>query len=499
MPDNITQNISTELYCYMCNHIVGTEDHVKQIRLLNAVRDNLKFNEKVTTITSGSFGEGLQMRGSDLDIMYVFRNVEVYDVKPRFHPNISYLSMDTDDVKPGYTKLRLEYMSLFNDLERFRDDRYLSNTSWKQRFTNKSKNLSIHGPCISDRGGIYDYCFCLHCKTWVPPAVQWITRSNNAWPSYDVKRNQVSNFSASMQYFNMEQNRSFINTVEKTTNSCLLYFANAEFFVGTCSTFSQRSLFGRIIHMFFKMNNKLLDSSVKRGIEKTISCNQSSITYLYTYYMSMICSIRAQSIPLNSAYSNNKYQYRQYKSCLCTLLQNIYHDAVSGWLMLASFFYKTKQYAKSLSIIKYSISKCTFEKLFVSIDMSDIHHQLLKLKSLQKKSIVQLWKLFFVDHIRFNDYSVLIPDELLKEVDDRQIAIPSTAYAYFLNFLCHYHLNNVRQYQDTLQELQLVIDEKYLIGDMRVIDMAYNLLCVVFQLLGDTESASQAFSQSDEY
>ncbi|CAC5355680.1 unnamed protein product [Mytilus coruscus] len=74
--DHITQNLSTELYRYMCQNIVGTEDHVKQIRLLNAVRDNLSsFGEKIV-ITSGSFGEGLHMRGSDFDIMYLYRNIE---------------------------------------------------------------------------------------------------------------------------------------------------------------------------------------------------------------------------------------------------------------------------------------------------------------------------------------------------------------------------------------------------------------------------------------
>lgn len=49
----------------MCQNIVGTADYVKQIRLMNAVRDNLTSNNFGTYITSGSFGEGLEMRGSD--------------------------------------------------------------------------------------------------------------------------------------------------------------------------------------------------------------------------------------------------------------------------------------------------------------------------------------------------------------------------------------------------------------------------------------------------
>ncbi|VDI41338.1 Hypothetical predicted protein [Mytilus galloprovincialis] len=135
MADHSTQHVSRALYWYMCQHIVGTEDYVKQIRLLNAVRDNLSSNKVGISITSGSFGEGLEMRGSDLDVMFMDRNVEVYDVKPRFHPNISYLSMNTDYEKPGFTQLRLEYsnsQTLYDNSVQFADKHYLSSTLGKK-------------------------------------------------------------------------------------------------------------------------------------------------------------------------------------------------------------------------------------------------------------------------------------------------------------------------------------------------------------------------------
>lgn len=55
----------------MCQNIVGTRDQVKQIRLMNAARDNLSIYNTTIGITSGSYGEGLDMRGSDFDIMFV--------------------------------------------------------------------------------------------------------------------------------------------------------------------------------------------------------------------------------------------------------------------------------------------------------------------------------------------------------------------------------------------------------------------------------------------
>ncbi|XP_071124020.1 uncharacterized protein [Mytilus edulis] len=190
--------MSIALYRYLCQHIVGSEDHVKQIRLMNAVRDNLHSDKKETIITSGSFGEGLDMRGSDLDIMTVSRTIEVYDnIKPFFSPSITYFSMKKEDVKPGFTQLKLNYssqQSLLKQCEEQNGKHYLSSTLYKQRKINESSDCltkslpMIHGPCISDPEGSSDLAFCLHCNTWVSPAHQWITRSNNSWPSYNVKQ-----------------------------------------------------------------------------------------------------------------------------------------------------------------------------------------------------------------------------------------------------------------------------------------------------------------------
>ncbi|CAC5355682.1 unnamed protein product [Mytilus coruscus] len=471
MTGHITQNISRELYWYICQNIVGTEKHVKRLRLLNAARDKLSNSDIDLTVTSGSFGEGIDLRGSDLDLMFIDQCVEVYDVKPHFYPNISYLSMDTDDVKPGYTQLILEYTrkkKLFEQCEQFCDKYYLSSTLWKIRLRTPHFN-NIHGPCISDKDGIVDFAHCLHSKTWEPAAEHWIERSNNSWP------NKVYNFSASMQYSRMDQHRFYVNDVYKTIESLSFNIANYYFFLQDNWT------------------NVFFSSSINRGIQNVVSSDHSSIKRMYTYYISKLCSLRAQSIPLNSAYSGNKYQYQKYKSCICTLLQNIYHDAISGWLMLASFFYKTKLYTEALRVIMYSLSKCTFEKLYPSMELSDIHihHQLFKLKSIQ-------WKLIHLDSMIFFENSTLIPDELLIEVNNKSCLIPSSVYAYFLQFLCHYKLKNVRKCQDIIKVLQLVIEGNHLLRGSTLKAVANALLGVAFQIVGDTESARQAFLQSVE-
>ncbi|XP_071128162.1 cyclic GMP-AMP synthase-like receptor 2 [Mytilus edulis] len=192
MTETETKTVSLARYRYMCQNIVGSENHVNTIRQMNTVRDNMYSNDFYTVITSGSFGEGLEMRGSDLDAMHVIKFIEVYEnIKPaENHLNVIYLSMETDDVKAGFTQLQVEqtnHQVVFETLEELNGKHYFSSTLFKRQFLN-GPDCVAHGPCISDTKGKYDYAFCLHCTKWVSQASQWITRSSNSWPSYIVKQ-----------------------------------------------------------------------------------------------------------------------------------------------------------------------------------------------------------------------------------------------------------------------------------------------------------------------
>lgn len=59
-------------------------------------------------ITSGSFGEGLIMRGSDVDVMGVVKLMKVCeDTHIYFNADKIRLSMEMEDTQPGFTKLRI--------------------------------------------------------------------------------------------------------------------------------------------------------------------------------------------------------------------------------------------------------------------------------------------------------------------------------------------------------------------------------------------------------
>ncbi|XP_071126620.1 cyclic GMP-AMP synthase-like receptor 2 [Mytilus edulis] len=194
MADTETKTISLALYRYMCQNIVGSENHVKNLRLMNTVRDNMTSETFITIITSGSFGEGLEMRGSDLDVMCVNNTIEVYEnVQTSLNSNVLYLSLETDDVKAGFAQLQVKKnnrQSLVKYFEEHNGKHYFSNTLYKQALERISNSV-IHGPCLSDKDGTCDYAICLHCTSWISQASQWITRSNNSWPSYKVKQSVI--------------------------------------------------------------------------------------------------------------------------------------------------------------------------------------------------------------------------------------------------------------------------------------------------------------------
>ncbi|VDI53644.1 Hypothetical predicted protein [Mytilus galloprovincialis] len=200
MEDIETKPISIAFYRYMCHNIVGSENYVKNLRLLNAVRDNLNTDTNFTLITSGSFGEGLEMRGSDLDVMYVTKIMEVYEhIKAANNSNVlnvSILLMETDDVKPGFTQLLLELEQVYSRFpcqlcEEHNGKHYFSSALFKQNLMRNTDRTVIHGPCISDKEGKCDHAMCLRCSKWISQASQWITRSNNSWPSYNVKQSII--------------------------------------------------------------------------------------------------------------------------------------------------------------------------------------------------------------------------------------------------------------------------------------------------------------------
>lgn len=77
-----------------------------------------------------------------------------------------------------------------------------------------------------------------------------------------------------------------------------------------------------------------------RNLQLVFSIKTKKLRCIYLLNLTIYLISIAQSMQLSRSHGN-KNKYEQYKQCRCCLLQCT-HDAVSGWLMLASLFYKEK-------------------------------------------------------------------------------------------------------------------------------------------------------------
>ena len=111
-------------------------------------------------------------------------------------------------------------------------------------------------------------------------------------------------------------------------------------------------------------------------------------------------------------------------------------------------------------------------------------------------SITNIVKLLRVRYVRFTEQSTLIPEELELEVVNDLCILSPVVYSHFLLFLCHFHLNNVNQFYNSLRDLQLTISDDYFISDTIDRSNSYNCLGVAYQLLEKRALAERAFRQA---
>ncbi|VDI18578.1 Hypothetical predicted protein [Mytilus galloprovincialis] len=186
---------SLRFYIYLCLKI-GSEENVKARRITSTVCDI--GSGRYRSIRSGSNGEGLNLKGSDVDLMMISSDFAVYEYFsdiPAQNQKII-LVMDTDDTQPCFAKLRIlcDRTTLsIPDILAYDDrkGRVLSSKTFKEMQLNllstKHKYLDkIHGPCVSDIDDQLDIALCLKCDKWLSHSEQWINRSRGKWPSVDI-------------------------------------------------------------------------------------------------------------------------------------------------------------------------------------------------------------------------------------------------------------------------------------------------------------------------
>ncbi|XP_071142027.1 uncharacterized protein [Mytilus edulis] len=179
-------------------------------------------------------------------------------------------------------------------------------------------------------------------------------------------------------------------------------------------------------------------------------------------------SVCARTSVLNSDIFNltdrNKSFYKQYKRLFVYFKISSQSDSVSSWLLVASLFYVCKRFRECLDIINYCLFSCTPDKIYVHTANSLVEQTVFE-QMKQRLGLLLAFKHLVIEDVCFQHPFYLLPNELISLVtcEHPRLIFPPVVYAYLLQFLCYYHLDDCRGKHNALHNLELTIREQFLI------------------------------------
>ncbi|VDI64477.1 Hypothetical predicted protein [Mytilus galloprovincialis] len=198
--------------------------------------------------------------------------------------------------------------------------------------------------------------------------------------------------------------------------------------------------------------------------------------------------------------SNIKSETYSLRQCYHKLLQNgTKTDAVSGWLLYASYFYVTKQYNATLKLTDYILSKCSPDMIFLGAQYTKDGEIFNSYKSNVHSTMTLNEKItiFTVGNIQYLMNSSLIPEELRLEVKGRTISIPPVFMSHCLRFLCYHHFDDIPNRHQALRDL-FITSQGPFTSDASVAD-SLTILGVCCEISGYKDTAYQCYFKSLQY
>ncbi|CAC5375207.1 unnamed protein product [Mytilus coruscus] len=514
-------------------NIVGSEKDIRERQRLFLQHD-LMINHGVDSsvyISSGSLAEGIDLPGSDIDIMKVMKEFQI--IKDKQHINllteIATLLMEVDAQHPGFSKLKLvndggcTNVFLKKCLTYTIHGTYWSSTMLMSALTQKNPflNLHIHGPCLSDEQENQDLAFCLRSHHWpyACNAEGWIYRHRSvSWPSSSLIEKIVSSgyklvswikLCYCPNYFIPEHNM-FIGKIDHSNNYILLNILhkikrNTLSFIfyrylwktlSASSTMTVSSM--KLDFLSFRLFSESCTSNVDQGyktlqfIENLAISELSKLSLgMYEYIKAEIHQILAQMVPLPC---HSKKDDVSRKSIQKHLQEGTKTDSVSGWVLYASFYYVCKQYKIALQIIDHVMSRCTPDMVELGIATYNENHtnDYQQKTSCSNMTLNEKMRMATMRHIKYETCSSLIPQEFQSLVKKEQIIVPPLIMSHCLRFLSYSHLNDAKSAQNTLKSLQLTV--KNVPTNCRSVSLS--ILGICNELLGDKKIAEDCYDEA---
>ncbi|CAC5408588.1 unnamed protein product [Mytilus coruscus] len=171
-------------------------------------------------------------------------------------------------------------------------------------------------------------------------------------------------------------------------------------------------------------------------------------------------------------------------------------NAVSGWLLYASFYYVKKQFKVTLSITDYILSRwspylmMTDTKIMNEIHRTKYNYTVHFSMTLEERVIIAT-----AQHVNYRQHSPLIPEELQLEVEFRMMNILPNVMARCLRFLCYDHLGEACNRRQALRDFYLTIRENECIS-LNTVSNELTILGVCYEISGARDAAYQCYEEA---
>ncbi|XP_063405719.1 uncharacterized protein LOC134689683 [Mytilus trossulus] len=201
--------------------------------------------------------------------------------------------------------------------------------------------------------------------------------------------------------------------------------------------------------------------------------SSSFIIAICKYYFATITKYIAQLLPspntIGEAYTIRNLYQRYLKNVIKT-------DAVSGWLLYASFYYVTGQFDVTLRLTDYVLSKCSPNMIDQGEEPLERCFQRYSHNVHSSMTLNERMTLATIAHVPYVQRSSLIPEELTLEVENHFRSISPITMIYCLRFLCFHHRGDISNRQQALRNLHLAVNTDEIIK--------YGKSCTSLTILG---------------
>ena len=570
--------------------VVGSEMDIRIRQNIFIIKDKItnKSSTRMTHVSSGSLAEGLDLPGSDMDIMLVQSNVQVIQNVQHMNRSAQCITLLIEDEMefPGFTTLKLiaeddTFISPKYFLETT-NGMYFSNISFIRKLIEGSANHKqyAHGPCLSNKHESIDIACCFHLHSWPRQAEQWIYRHRpGQWPpgilidnivdygcilvpigpkeienselfwriSFSMAEKQLlysMNYTQILCYALLKLSlKNIIDRNDKVKGLLCSYFMKtAVFWLSeeiSINTFQLQNLFhcyflsldklitwvkccycpnyfipehnmfrGKInrsnsrllltilerlrngerevitvntlfsskvvlhescvkLELFiYKVINDVVVVDIEKGytllsfIESLVmSYSTSILSEICKYYYARTSRMIVHKLPFPTTNIPNVHVIRRYHKHLHDGTKS---DAVSGWLLYASFYYVLGQYNTTLKIIDHVLSRCTPDMIVLgknNYTTDDIKYYKQHV-GYSKITLNEKMRLATIGTVCYVKQSTLIPHELKPEVQDGGFIVPPVVMSHCPRFLCYHHRYNIVNRQQSLRDLYLAIKER---------------------------------------